>query len=214
MIDKLPFILLIFLLLSSNKLICRDPSDYEQTHIEIQEAIEKPQVIVETQSFPPPHYVAQLPISHEVDIRSSHHSGIKTWMPYTLFGKKTNQYQIQTIAETDSIGFRCVDGRYLVAVGTGVQADVGQYIDIILENGESIPAIVGDIKDDNDTDELNITTKHNGCVCEFIVDKSSLLIIVKRSGDVSSCNPSWQSPIVSFRVYDQLNVLEETRYEN
>ena len=137
------------------------------------------------------------------------HSGMKTWMPHHLFAKRTNQYVLQQYANTDKYGFRYINERYIVAVGTGANVDVGQYIDIVLENGEIIPAIIGDIKADNDTDDSNLTTVHSGCVCEFIVEKKALQSNIKRSGDVSTFTETWDYPIVEFIVYEQLNILEE-----
>lgn len=142
-------------------------------------------------------------------VEVNNHNGMKTWMPYTLFNKISNQYKLQTYAKTDIHGFREIDGRYLVAVGTGVNVPVGGYIDIYLSNGEIIPAIIGDIKADADTDSKHITTVSSGCVCEFIVDKASLTSIITLMGDVSYQYDEWQSPIVAFKVYDSLNYLEE-----
>lgn len=137
------------------------------------------------------------------------HSGMKTWMPHNLFGEDTLQYAVQQLAVTDKDGFRGVNGRMCVAVGTGVGAGVGQLIDIILANGEIIPAIIGDIKSPEDTNSDNITTTFSGCVCEFIVERDKLNETVKFSGDVSSLNPSFDSPIVEIIVYTELNVLQE-----
>lgn len=63
------------------------------------------------------------------------------------------------------------DGKYLVAIGTGYGFNVGDAITITVDNGEMVDAIVGDFKDDADTD--NATHKyHNedGSVVELIID--------------------------------------------
>ena len=79
---------------------------------------------------------------------------------------------------------------------------------MILENGNIIQCIVGDIKSPNDTLEDNITTAENGCVSEFIVDTNFLESDIKRDGDISSCNVGWDSPVDSLIVYDK-NILKQ-----
>lgn len=136
------------------------------------------------------------------------HSGMKTWMPHNLFSKKTLQYAVQQLAVTDFNGFRGVDGRFCVAVGSRVTTEIGVLIDVVLENGEVIPCIAADAKNDAHTDATNTFTTASGCCCEFIVDTDKLVHRVKESGDVSSLYPEWDSPIVEFRVYEGLNVLD------
>lgn len=136
------------------------------------------------------------------------HSGMKTWMPHNLFGKKTLQYSVQQLAVTDSQGFRGIAGRYCVAVGSRVTTKIGQLIDVVLANGEVIPCVVADAKNDAHTDTTNTFTVASGCCCEFIVDSDKLVDKVRKSGDVSSLYPEWDSPIVEFRVYEDLNVLD------
>lgn len=147
--------------------------------------------------------IPEQPLCREVEI--TNHNGMKTWMPYTLFGKKTRQYELQQYAETDSLGFRCIAGRYLVAVGSAAEVSIGQYVDIVLENGEIIPCIIGDSKADSDTYPDNLTTKGSGCVCEFIVDTDVLTKRIRGSGDVSSIDESYDSPVDKIIVYEKLN---------
>ena len=143
------------------------------------------------------------PLCREVKI--DNHNGMKTWMPYNLFGKSTPQYELQQYAGTDSLGFRYINGRYVCAIGTGADVEIGQYFDLVLENGEIIPCIVGDIKSPYDTKSDNLTTKYSGCVCEFIVDDDQLMKAVKRSGDVSSMDESFDSPVEKIIVYEEIN---------
>ena len=51
------------------------------------------------------------------------------------------QLCLQQEAVTDVNGFRLLDNRYLVAVGTFCNAPCGTYIDLILENGVLIPCL-------------------------------------------------------------------------
>ena len=114
------------------------------------------------------------------------HNGMKTYMSYKAITDKTSkQYKLQQeIAYTDELGFRKVDNRYCVAIGTAFNASVGQYFDAELENGTIIECIVGDIKDDRDTDKSNVFTSQ-GCCLEFIVDTKKLDGIIKTVGNCS-----------------------------
>ena len=130
-------------------------------------------------------------------------NGFKSYMAYTTITKKnSNQYKLQQWAHTDGQGFRILEGRFLIAVGTGVGAKVGQFVDVVLKNGTHIPAIVGDIKSDVDTDASNMFCS-NGCCTEFIVDNKTLVSSVRTSGDCSSANAAWQSPVVAINVLDK-----------
>lgn len=99
-----------------------------------------------------------------------YYRGFKSYEPYDLITAQSIQLCLQYQAVTDSNGFRLLDGRYLVAVGTFCNAPCGTYIDLILENGVLIPCIVGDIKADVHTDETNTFTVASMCASEFIVD--------------------------------------------
>ena len=140
--------------------------------------------------------------SEEIDVtENKKYHGQKTYEYYTaITNKKSKQYQIQQYAETDEQGFRTVDDRYLIAVGTYFDAPVGTYIDLTLENGTEIPCIVGDIKADKDTDELNVFSKC-GCCSEFMVAKS-FVDITGCKGDVSKVIDGWNSKVVTMTVYD------------
>ena len=130
--------------------------------------------------------------------------GFKSYMPYTaITNKKSKQYKLQQIASTGTYGIRVVDSRYLVAIGTAFNAEVGTYIDLILEDGFVIPCIVGDVKSPRHTDSSNMITMHNGCVSEFIIDSKALHKSIKRSGDVSSCNENWNGCVRAIVVYSK-----------
>ena len=130
--------------------------------------------------------------------------GFKSYMPYTaITNKKSKQYKLQQIASTGAYGIRVVDSRYLVAIGTAFNAEVGTYIDLILEDGFVIPCIVGDVKSPKHTDSSNMITMHNGCVSEFIIDSKALHKSIKKSGDVSSCNENWNGCVRAIVVYSK-----------
>lgn len=131
-------------------------------------------------------------------------SGFKSYMPYaTITSKSSPQYKLQQIAYTGTYGIRQYDNRYCVAIGTGFNADLGTYFDLILSNGTVIPCIVADIKADRHTDSNNMVTIANGCLTEFIVDSSKLNKDAKRMGDISYCNEDWNSRVEKIRVYDK-----------
>ena len=130
------------------------------------------------------------------------HNGMKTFMSYTTITDKTsNQYALQQKAYTDEMGFRKIDDRYCVAIGTAFNASVGQIFDATLQNGTVIKCIVGDIKSDKDTDISNIFTSQ-GCCLEFIVDTKKLDGIIKTLGDCSARCDEWDSSCWQFTTYN------------
>jgi hypothetical protein len=134
--------------------------------------------------------------------------GFKSFEPYNNFNPKYKQYKLQQHAYTDEYGLRKVNERYCIALGTyffeNVDNDIiGTYLDLILENGEVIHCILGDIKDDKHTDANNITTTKNGCLSEFIVDKNKLIPYVKTMGNISYTKQVWQSPVAKVIVYEK-----------
>ena len=136
------------------------------------------------------------------------HNGMKTFMSYTAITDKTsNQYALQQMAYTDEMGFRKINNRYCVAIGTAFEASVGQIFNVELDNGTMIPCIVGDIKDDRDTDASNVFTSQ-GCCLEFIVDIPRLDGIIKTLGDCSSRCDEWNSPCFQYVIYD-INYLKK-----
>ena len=144
--------------------------------------------------------------ANTVDINGQ--NGFKSYMSYgAISNHNSDQYKLQVLAYTGEYGLRVVDDRYCIAVGTALNASVGTYVDLVLENGITIPCVVGDIKADQHTLSDNITTASNGCVSEFIVDGSNLSSIIKQAGNVSVINESWNSAVTEFVIYDY-NILD------
>lgn len=122
-------------------------------------------------------------------------TAFKSYMSYTaITNKESEQWQLQQNAVTDENGLRMVDGRYMVAVGSYYSNTIGEKIEIELEGGCRIPAIVGDLKADVHTDEKNqyravydsdgnFISKN---VVEFIVDMNTLDKKAKNWGDISA----------------------------
>ena len=134
----------------------------------------------------------------------SHHRVTKKWESYTaITNKKTINYKLTHSANTttDELGFRKYDGRYLIAVGSGVCAQTGTYMDVKLADGTVIPCIMGDGKADVHTDSQNIYTNvnENWCCSEFIMDRQAK---PWSGGDCSTVN-GWDSPVVEITVYNK-----------
>lgn len=114
----------------------------------------------------------------------------------------SNQYKLQQLAYTGNFGIRQVDGRYCIAVGTAYTTQIGQYIDLILENGVVIPCILADCKADIHTDETNRITVHDGSLVEFVVDVTSLESNAKLMGNIHYACEEWKSRVVKIILYD------------
>lgn len=99
-----------------------------------------------------------------------------TFMDYKMITCKTApQYYIVNSdnAYTDeTTGLRICDNRICVAIGSGYGYVVGDYIDITLENGNTFECIIGDEKDDDDTDSSNRFHSSDGSVIEMIIDNN------------------------------------------
>ena len=111
---------------------------------------------------------------------------------------------LQELAYTDENGFRRINDRYMVAVGTYFSTTMGQEFDLVLENGTIIECVVSDQKDDRHTDSMNAFTVESKCCSEFAVDPHVLLPHILQSGDVSDLCPEWQSPVVKMIFYEDV----------
>ena len=128
----------------------------------------------------------------------------KSYMSYrAITARASKQFQLQKKAYTGNYGIRMINGRYLVAVGSHYTKKVGQYLDIVLDNGTVIPCILGDRKADRHTDSSNRYTKHDKSVVEFIVDPSYLPSKVKKMGNISYAKKSWNSGVNKVIVYNK-----------
>lgn len=147
-------------------------------------------------------YISKKKIKY-TDYSVPNYSGYKSWMDYgtiTMDGSKQKILQSE-YAYTGNYGIRQINGRYCVAIGSYFTTEVGTYFDLILENGEVIPCILADRKDDSDTDSDNIFTSDNGCATEFVVDEEALKYSALNNGDISSCCEEWDSPVKTIRIY-------------
>lgn len=142
-------------------------------------------------------------VVHDVPDQSS----FKTFMSYrTIKNRTTKQYELQQDCTTSPEGLRTYNGYYTVALGTGFDADVGDYVDVELSSGNTLHCVVGDIKQDCHTDKTNKQVEQNGNVVEFIVDTKKLDPDVKKTGDISNVSEQFQGDVENIVVYEEEDI--------
>lgn len=115
----------------------------------------------------------------------------------------SRQYVLQKeYAYTNTDGIRMVNNRYCIALGSHFTRTIGQYVDIVLQNGTVIECILGDQKSDKHTDAAHIAHISDGSIVEFIIDIKSVPSEVRYHGDVSYLYAAWDSPVVQIIVYN------------
>lgn len=136
--------------------------------------------------------------------------GMKKWMDYRCFSKRTRQGQLQQYCITDSYGLRQVDGVYCIAVGSRFGTTIGQRLDLVLANGTVIPCVMADQKANVHTDATNTfsNTTQNLCCSEFVVQTERLDREAAKRGDTSFVCDIWCSPVVKIVTYD-INILDD-----
>lgn len=115
----------------------------------------------------------------------------------------TPHYKLQNLyATTANNGLRAVNGRYCIALGSYFTTSIGQYVDVVLENGTVIECILGDQKSNAHTEWPHVAHP-DGSVVEFIIDKKVIdPYIYYTTGNVSFLYEEWKSPVVQIVVYD------------
>lgn len=154
-------------------------------------------------------YLSKKPIDSET-YYIPEYSGYKSFMGYVkITDTSSPQYWLQEdYAYTGDYGIRMINGRFCVAIGFAFNPKIGQYFDLVLENGTVIPCVISDEKKISDTDEDNIFTSDNGCCTEFVVDTDCLHNKAQTMGDISYCDENWMSPVEKIIIYNK-NVMEE-----
>lgn len=136
-------------------------------------------------------------------IGSDGDSSVKTWMDYRAITSVTSdQYKLQKNAITGEQGIRTLNGRYCIAVGSHYATKIGTKIDVVLESGTVLECILGDQKADKDTDSTNSYHECDGSYVEFVVDKESLDLQAKISGDMSSIS-GFEGKVAEIHVYEE-----------
>lgn len=116
----------------------------------------------------------------------------------------TPHYKLQhNYAKTADNGIRTVNDRYCIALGSYFTKTIGQYIDVVLQNGTVIECILGDQKSDAHTEWPHVAHP-DGSIVEFIIDKKVMdPYVVQITGNVSDLYEEWKSPVVQIIVYDR-----------
>jgi uncharacterized protein YgiM (DUF1202 family) len=129
----------------------------------------------------------------------------KTYMDFRcITSRESKQYKLQKRASTDSkTGIRTLRGRYMIALGSYYKCSIGQYVDLVLSNGETLKCIIGDAKQDRHTNK-NHMRGMNGDVAEFIVDTKVLKKQTKVIGDVSRASKTFIGRVIEVRKYDHI----------
>lgn len=137
------------------------------------------------------------------EIKSAPLPNRKSYMYYqAITDTSSKQYRLQMRAHTNSEGLRMLNGRYMIALGSRYSVNIGQYVDLVLDNGTIIECILGDAKSDRHTDVTN-SIALDGSVAEFIVD-TNLNSASKYRGDASYSYEGWDSPVAKVIVYDKI----------
>lgn len=115
----------------------------------------------------------------------SNQSGFKSWMPASAISKKSQQWKIVQMAKPDENGLYKIGDDYLVALGSYYSRTLGDRFEITLSSGKVFTMVLADMKADVHTDSTNRVSS-NGCMTEFIINRSTLNPKISRSGSVSS----------------------------
>ena len=106
-------------------------------------------------------------------IKAYPHKNFKSYMSWTALSPKSTQGELLAKATPDpKTAIMMYNGRYLVALGFAYAEKVGEEIDIVMESGQIIHAIVGDFKAKEHTDEYNSSQRWDGSIVEFIVSSN------------------------------------------
>lgn len=144
-----------------------EPAPAPQENIVLAEVAEEPQITEEPK-------VAEASGNALKVIQAYPHKTFKSYMRWTILSKKSSQYKLASQATKDpKTAIMMKDGRYLVALGFAYASYIGQHIDIVMESGQVIPAIVGDWKAKAHTDQWNSASLNNGSIVEFLVSSNS-----------------------------------------
>lgn len=124
--------------------------------------------------------------SVELALPNEADGSFKTYMDYlTITSPTSKQYALQQLAETNELGFRVLDGKLMVAMGSFYTTRVGDEFRITLDSGKVFDVIIGDLKQNIHTDENNQYIPKNGNIVEFIIDQTVMDETILEAGNIS-----------------------------
>lgn len=181
--------------------LARTTTPPQTTQIETTIASTEPEPTPEPTPEPEPEPVINYTVYNVPDKYKS--KDMKSFMHYGKITYEVSpQYKLQRYANTAPNGIRTVNGRYCIALGSYFTHEVGQYVDIVLENGMVLECILGDQKSDKHTDAAHIAHRSDGSVLEFVVDGSKIAQKCWTYGNMSYAHAEWKSPVAQVIVYD------------
>ena len=150
---------------------------------------------VEVVAEPEPQWV-------EMDVPSN--NSFKSYMgAHKITDTTSAQYQLKSEYLDSACGIKLVGDRYVIAIGTYYTETVGTRVDLVMQSGEVVPCIVGDVKKNRDTDAMNRQHNVDGSVIEFVVNADTLSSEAKSHGDCSWADPRLMGEIKAIRVYKE-----------
>ena len=192
----------------------RDNEEYVEDSVVEEPQIEESQIAEQsTSSYPTPVITAD----NKIYINGVRQTGIcRDYTCYTKFFSRwnngTNQRLVADIwdgqGRPSDRGIATIDGRYLVAM-TVTFGQVGDYVDVILEDGTVIPCILADAKSPNDAN-CNAYGHEKGSHGTSMVEFESIEN-VQESIDISG----WQGLSVSqVQLYPGMSILNPITAED
>lgn len=124
-------------------------------------------------------------------IKAYPHKEFKSYMSWKALSPKSTQGKFSAKATPDpETAIMTYNGRYLVALGFAYADEVGQEIDIVMESGQVIPAVIGDFKAEEHTCENQSTQRWDGSVVELIVsDNEAAKKVTNGTGSYNNIFP-------------------------
>lgn len=119
-----------------------------------------------------------------------------TYMGWQKITNSTStQYHLREVAgmNFDSEGFGIINGRYVIAC-TSTFGNVGDYVDFYQSDGNVLPCIIGDVKNQDDAGCTQWGHLEGKCVVEFVVNKDTWYsngVGSHANPGTSSCHPEW-----------------------
>ena len=134
----------------------------------------------------------------------------KSLLPHTrqsglrMFGASTPQQHLQNQSRTGKYGARMYKDRYIVALGSYYTSTIGQYFDLVMENGTVLKCVLGDQKADRDTDATHRYHRSDGSIAEFVIDRHQISRSAMRDGDMSSASKEFKGNINKIILYKKI----------